>query len=301
MRLSLTIILLTLAACAAPGDAPRTAGPTGDATGPAQLHWVPVGDTGSLIQMRLCLPSGGVGPLVVINHGSPANAGQRPSMQPASCDAEAVSWFTDRGFTAALPMRRGYGPSGGTWAEGFGNCGQADFAAAGLETARDIQAAIDYAKRLPTVLGAAPAVIVGQSAGGWGSLALASRNPPGVRAVINMAGGRGGWSNGAANTNCQPDALARSAGAYGRTARIPVLSIYTANDSFFGPVIARDVQTQYTAAGGVMTARNLPAFGNDGHGLFFARGGSAIWGPEVERFLGARRDRPLASGAARGT
>lgn len=293
MRRSL-ILMLLLAACAAPGEAPRRAGPIGDASATAQLHWVPVGDTGALIQMRLCLPAGGVGPLVVINHGSPADASRRPSMQPAACDTEAVAWFTQRGFTAALPMRRGYGASGGAWVEGFGTCGQADFAAAGLQTARDIQAAIDYAKALPTVLGSAPAVVVGQSAGGWGSLALASRNPPAVRAVINMAGGRGGWSGGAANTNCQADALARSAGTYGRTARIPVLSIYTANDTFFAPAIARDIQAQYTAAGGVMTARNLPAFGNDGHGLFFARGGSAIWGPEVERFLGARRDRPVA-------
>lgn len=287
MRPSLVGILLLFAACAASNEPARTAGPIGDATGRAQLHWVPVGDAGSTIQMRLCRPASGPGPLVVINHGSPADGTQRPSMRPASCDAEAVAWFTGRGYVAALPMRRGYGPSGGAWAEGANGCAQQDFVAFGLETARDIQAAIDYARRLPSVLPSAPVVVVGQSAGGWGSLALASRNPPEVRAIINMAGGRGGWSRGTANTNCQPDALARSAGVYGGTARVPVLSIYTANDTFFAPAIAGDIQRQYIGAGGVMTARNLPAFGSDGHGLFFARGGSAVWGPEVERFLAA--------------
>jgi len=34
-------------------------------------------------------------------------------------------------------------------------------------------------------------IIVGQSAGGWGSIALASQNPPGVQAIVVFAAGRG--------------------------------------------------------------------------------------------------------------
>ncbi len=284
------ILMLLLAACAAPAEQPRIAGPIGDATAPSQMHWVAVGDTGSLIQMRLCLPAAGVGPLVVINHGSPAVASQRNTMAPSACGGEAVSWFTARGYSVALPLRRGYGASDGPYVESA-VCPGAEFERAGLESARDVQAAIDYARMLPGVRGAAPVVVVGQSAGGWASLALASRNPAGVGAVVNMAGGRGGWMQYAPHTNCRPDRLAEAAGTFGRTARIPVLSIYTANDSFFAPAIAHNIQQNYLAAGGVMEVRNLAAFGSDGHNLFFARGGSAVWGPEVERFL-----TPLASG-----
>jgi len=286
------IMLLVLAGCAAGGEGAGVAGPIGNPQGRDQMHRVPVAGTGALIQMRLCRPEAGAGPLVVINHGSPAVAANRNSMAPSACGAEAVSWFTARGYSVALPLRRGYGASDGPYAESS-TCPAAEFEPAGLESARDVQAAIDYARTLPGVRGSEPVIVVGQSAGGWASLALASRNPPGVVAIVNMAGGRGGWAQNAPNTNCRPDRLADAAGAYGRTARIPVLSIYTANDSFFGPGLARNITQNYIAAGGVMEVRTLPAFGSDGHNLFFGRGGSQVWGPEIERFLA-----PLASARA---
>lgn len=273
-------------------------------TGPAaaqaeQDYRVPVPGTEATILMRLCPAPTGPAPLVVINHGSPARAADRPGLRPAECDSEAVQWFTARGFAVALPVRRGYGASGGDWAEGFGRCPQADFARAGRESARDILAAIEAARRLPAVRGDRPVVVVGQSAGGWGSLALASLNPPGIAAIVNMAGGRGGWAEGAPNTNCRPDLLAVAAGDYGRSARLPTLWLYTANDSFFAPAIARALHTAYTAGGGVAEYRALPGFGEDGHRLFFGRGGSAVWGAELGPWLAARLGRPLASAPVR--
>ncbi|HEY4249767.1 MAG TPA: hypothetical protein VGM87_01125, partial [Roseomonas sp.] len=110
-------------------------------------------------------------------------------------------------------------------------------------------------------------------------------------------GGRGGWSEGSANTNCRPDLLATAAGDYGRTARIPTLWLYTANDTFFAPAIARSLHAAYTAGGGVAEFHPLAGFGRDGHRLFFGQGGSAIWGGEVGPWLAARLGHPLASGA----
>jgi pimeloyl-ACP methyl ester carboxylesterase len=264
-----------------------------------EAYLVPVPGTDAAIAMRVCPEAGEPRPLVVINHGSPARAADRPRMQMTECGSEAVRWFTARGFTVALPLRRGYGASGGDWAEGFGRCQQADYAAAGRETARDILAAIAVARTLPMVRGDLPVIVVGQSAGGWGGLALAAMNPPGIAAIVNMAGGRGGWSEGVANTNCRPDLLASAAGQYGSSARVPTLWLYTENDSFFAPPIARSLHAAYTGGGGVAEYRPLPAFGEDGHRLFFGRGGSAVWGAEVAPWLAARLGRPLASGAAR--
>ena len=283
-------VALLLAACQ-DTPPPVTASPAAaslgqiSASGREESHRLPIPGTDIAITMRLCRPDvTGEVPLAVINHGSPASASQRPSMTPASCTTEAVRWFTERGFAVALPLRRGYGATGGTWAEEYGSCGGADFARAGRETARDIAAAITNATTLPNIRPQG-VVVVGQSAGGWGTLALASQNPPAVAVLINFAGGRGGWSEGRANTNCRPDRLVSGAGEYGRTARQPSLWLYTANDTFFAPAIATDMHRAYAAAGGSVEFNALGAYGQDGHSLFFGRGGSAIWGSLVETFL----------------
>jgi hypothetical protein len=45
--------------------------------------------------------------------------------------------------------------------------------------------------------------------------------------------------------------LADAAGRFGKTARTPMLWIYTENDSYFAPSIARAMYHSFTAAGGV--------------------------------------------------
>jgi len=50
-------------------------------------------------------------------------------------------------------------------------------------------------------------VVVGQSGGGWGSIALASLNPSSVQAIVIFAAGRGGRVDGKPNNNCAPDKL----------------------------------------------------------------------------------------------
>ena len=68
-----------------------------------------------------------------------------------------------------------------------------------------------------------------------------------------------------------------------------VLWVYTENDSFFGPRLATALHDAFTRAGGKAEMVRLPAFTEDGHTLFFGRGGSSIWGPLVERYLAGRR------------
>ena len=295
IRLSFAAVLLCLGltACSDQASAP-TAGIAARSVGPIaaekgqwreQDHWIPVEGTNEIILMRLCRPSGAdAARLVVVNHGSPPNAAQRPNYAPWACDQRAISWFLTRGYAVALPLRRGDGASGGTWAETYGSCRDPNFVAGGMETARDIRSALAYATAQPGIRRDG-AVVVGQSAGGWGSLALAARNPPEVAAIVNMAGGRGGRVDNLPNNNCRADVLATSAGQFGQTARIPSLWIYTANDSFFSPSLAGAMHQNYVQSGGVAEFRALPAFGQDGHGLFTAAGGPQIWGPLVEAFL----------------
>jgi dienelactone hydrolase len=237
------------------------------------------------IPVRVCRPAAAApARLVVINHGSPANSAERPTMQPGRCDQEAAQWFLTRGYVVAFPLRRGYGHAGGEWAENYGRCDQADYFHAGLETARDINAAVNALTTLPFVR-ANEVVVVGQSAGGWGTIAYDSVPHPKVAAFVVMAGGRGGHMHELPNENCHPDRLAEAAGRFGATATTSMLWVYAGNDSFFGPAIARALYQSFTDRGGKAEFETPERFDGDGHRLFFGAGGSTIWGPMVTRYL----------------
>jgi dienelactone hydrolase len=258
------------------------------ANGGDQIVMAPVSDAAgrtTLMQVRVCRPAADApARLVVINHGSPPDPANRPGMQPGRCDQEAAQWFLRRGYVVAFPLRRGYGATGGDWAERYGPCDLADYYHAGLETARDINAAIDFLTTLPFVRPDG-VVVVGQSAGGWGTIAYDSVAHPKVIAFIVMAGGRGGHQQDRPNNNCHPERLAEAAGHYGQTATTPMLWVYAANDSFFAPPIARALYQSFTRGGGKAQFEQPGRFDGEGHRLFFGAGGSAIWGPMVERYL----------------
>jgi dienelactone hydrolase len=228
-------------------------------------------------------------PLVVINHGSPADGSQRPRMAPPRYHGLS-SWFLARGYVVVLPLRRGYGESGGAWAENYGSCQSPDYYKAGLQGAADIKATLDYMRR-QTYVAPDRSIVVGHSAGGWATLALSSETPAGVSGMIDFAGGRGGHQKlpGGGTGNCEPAALVSAAGRYGATARVPMLWIFAANDSFFEPSLARRMVDAYNGAGGQATYRPQGAFGSDGHTLAGSDSGVAIWSTPVADFLAGLR------------
>lgn len=298
---SLWALLFVLAACAAEAPPPlRAPGPLDRPEGPwaQQHHAVPVADR--LILARLCRPAGdGARRLAVLNHGKPVTAAEIAAFTLPSCEVEQVRWFLERGFAVLLPLRRGYGASGGTVAERNATCAPTrDYGPSALETARDIRAAIDYATHLPGIL-PDRVVVVGQSAGGFGAVALASLNDRRIAALASMAGGDGGHLNRVPGAVCQPQALEAAMARFGATARTPMLWIYTANDSYFAPELAAAMHRAYSAAGGRAEFHALPAWGRDGHLLFTSRGGSATWGPLMERFLALPPRAAAASALAR--
>jgi pimeloyl-ACP methyl ester carboxylesterase len=256
-----------------------------------QTYWVPMLDTSGMQRLlfaRLCRPPGEAPTRVVVYaHGTPADASARVRISPPSCESEAFRWFLTRGYAVIASVRRGYGATGGAYAENQGGCDNANFVNPGLEAARDVAATVDYAVTLP-FLRPQGMVVVGLSTGGFTTIAYDSVAHPRVTALINMSGGRGGHHNLQPNSNCNPDALATAAGRFGASASTPMLWVYTANDSFFSAQIAAAMYAAFTQAGGRADFQALPPFGNDGHDLFMLRGGSAIWGPLVERYLASR-------------
>lgn len=219
-------------------------------------------------------------PLALITHGSPRQSEARRRMSAAQMSFQAEE-LARRGYVAVVVMRRGYGTSEGSWDESSGRCDSADHERAARESARDLRAALRALASHPQV-DATRTIVIGQSAGGIGTLALAADPPPGLKAVVNFAGGRG---SRAPNEICREDRLIEAYAAFGKAARVPSLWIYTENDHYFGPELARRMFAAYREKGGVGELRLLPAFGEDGHALFARRGGVPQWRPLLDAFL----------------
>jgi dienelactone hydrolase len=218
-------------------------------------------------------------PLVVINHGSPRSAADRASFTAKyKAQSEALA---GKGFVVINPLRRGYGKSDGPWAEDYFSCTNPNYFEAGLETAKDIAAAIEYAKSKPYI-DAKRIVLVGQSAGGFGVLALASLRPEGVLGVVNFAGGRG---SRAPNDVCNPGRLVDAFARYAGTTQVPMLWFYSENDGYFGPELAQRLFQAYRDKGVDVKFIGLPPFGKDGHSYFSAASKIGEWMPEFENFF----------------
>jgi dienelactone hydrolase len=124
-------------------------------------------------------------------------------------------------------------------------------------------------------------IAIGQSAGGFASIAFAATQPPGLLAVINFAGGRGSRAD---LDVCDQDSLTAAFGELGRTARVPMLWVYSQNDQYFWPELAQRFHAAFQASGGRATFIAAPPFGRDGHSLFSPRG-APVWLPMVDTFL----------------
>jgi dienelactone hydrolase len=233
-------------------------------------------------------------PLVVMNHGESLNPTER-SFYPMVEFREAAFWFARRGHLVVVPIRPGFGsaaidrPEHGVFSTYFGAVGKCEapnFRNPGIAVARLNEWVIDYMVN-QKLAPASGTIVVGQSGGGWGALALSSLNPAGVRAIITFEAGRGGRIDGKPNNNCDPDKLVETAREFGRSARIPMLSIYTENDTYFGPALSRKLIEAYRAGGGRGEYHLLPPFGNEGHFLIDSPDAIPIWSPIVSRFLEA--------------
>jgi dienelactone hydrolase len=224
-------------------------------------------------------------PLALISHGTPRDGTERAGMSPYGSYRQALE-FARRGFAALVVMRRGYGDSGGDYAENNGPCGQRDYSLAAKASVSDLRTAIE-AMRGRTDVSTSGMIAVGASAGGFATVALTADPPAGLAAAISFAGGRGSRAD---NDVCDKDALVREFGALGRTSRIPMLWIYARNDRFFWPELAHRMHAAFTGAGGRAQFVDAPSTGDDGHFLFSTA--IPLWTPMVDGFL---RDQNLGT------
>jgi dienelactone hydrolase len=231
-------------------------------------------------------------PMVIMNHGVSLNPTDR-SFFPLVEFRDAAMWFARRGNLVVAPVGSAYGavahdlPEFGIYGPFFskiGKCTNPNFRDAGLAVALVDLWIIEYMTKEKMAV-PRDVIVVGQSAGGWASIALSSQNPPAVRAIITFAAGRGGRVDDKPNNNCAPDKLVEATGEFGRSARVPMLWIYAENDTFFGPALSKRMHDAYTNAGGKAEYHVLPPFGSDGHFLIDSAESIPMWAPLVSRFL----------------
>ncbi|WP_063995332.1 invasion associated locus B family protein [Bradyrhizobium sp.] len=245
-------------------------------------------------------------PLVIMNHGISLDANQR-SMFPMIEYRDAARWFARRGYVVISPIR--YGASSlddkdqGLYGAVFGHVGSCDnpnFRGPGLAIATLNEWVIDYMSK-KKMIQPGKVIVVGQSGGGWGSIALGSLNPSSVQAIITFAAGRGGRVDGKPNNNCAPDQLVAATGEFGRTARIPMLWVYAENDTYFGPELTKRMYQSFVEAGGNVDYRMLPPFGSDGHFMIDSADAVPIWSPLVTQFLEKHSATATPSGQVSGS
>ena len=224
-------------------------------------------------------PAAGPFPLAVLNHGMGIkNIGLKGDMRAAMSPrtTPVVELFVQHGWAVLVLMRRGYGHSEGSFAEGPIPCNSIAFANIGREAAKDIAAAMSYMKTQPYINGN-KMISVGISGGGFASVALGSESIDGLSAIINFAGGRG----------CHENDISSLPGAmhiFGQTSKVPSLWIYAENDHIFGPDLAKSMYRSFTAAGGRADFVDIPPFGPEGHNLL-SKAAIPLWNQIVFEFL----------------
>src|SRR3982751_6927701 len=85
-------------------------------------------------------------PLALISHGTPRDPTARPAMSPYRMLRPAIE-IARRGFAVLVVMSRGYGVSGGPYAESNGPFADRDYRRAARASAVDLRAAIEAMKK----------------------------------------------------------------------------------------------------------------------------------------------------------
>ena len=232
------------------------------------------------LEMTLMLPEGiPPFPVAVFNHGDIDRDSPYIRYKARLVDSTVAKEFLRLGWAIAFPARRGVGSSEGQYPRQF-LAGDGDATYKARIHAADILPAIDHLKSFPSIDGNR-ILITGQSAGGYATMHIASMNLPGVVGAVNFSGGRtdkvGSGPPGHLNTT-----MVRGFGEFGTSTRIPMLWIFSENDSRYSANTIRASHQAFTEAGGKATLLLSPPLNIDGHFIYTR---PELWRPALRDYL----------------
>jgi dienelactone hydrolase len=246
-----------------------------DATLNEQVVMVPAISGSSRIELETTIfkpPGDGPFPIVIMNHGKALGS---PRNQARDRFVVVSKEFIKRGYAVVIPMRKGFSKSTGEYADR--GC---DMTGHGLAQAQDLQGTLEYVAAQPWA-DKDRVLVAGQSYGGLTAMAFGTRGFPGVKGLINFAGGLKVHGGG-----CQWQAsLVKAFAEYGSKSALPSLWFYGENDHHFNHELAGRMHNAYTQAGGHAKLVAYGPFKKDAHGMVGSRDGVQVWWPETEKFL----------------
>ncbi|MBI4526800.1 MAG: prolyl oligopeptidase family serine peptidase [Deltaproteobacteria bacterium] len=251
------------------------------------VHSVPVVAAGASIVVTSFRPRGnGPFPWIVLSHGT------RPTPEANRALGRyrplyPVREWVRRGYAVFVPVRRGYGASGGEkFADSYGSCRHPDFRRAGEGAALDLLATVEWAKAQRDV-DSKRWLLVGQSAGGFASIYTASKRPAGLVTVLAFSPGRGaGHAKQRRGEPCASDRMAELFASIAPQIAVPVLWFYAENDELLGPRVQKLWFESFRSAGGRGELVVAPPFPEArGHGVFPSSSGIPIWTAAVSKFF----------------
>lgn len=275
--ITVSVLFLTVSGCSSAPDASASSMQL-DRRLNEQAVMLPVETDGKIVELETTIykpPGNGPFPLLLMNHGkNPGNA----RTQPRSRHLQIASVFVHRGFVVAIPMREGFAASGGQYPRD--GC---DVRRHAFDEAKDSAAALNELVKLPYV-DRSRILIAGQSDGGLVTMALSTRQIPGVLGVINFSGGLRmktcpGWQQNLVSTYS----------SIGKLARYPSLWFYGDNDQLWPQPMPQQMFSAYTsqATGTASRARmvDIGSFGKNSHDFADSKDGVKLWYPQVKTFV----------------
>jgi len=226
------------------------------------------------LQVTVMTPPGpGPFPMVVANHG--ADDASRYSRGQRYRKTFFALYFLSRGYAVVLPMMRGFAGSGGELV-GHG----CDVARVARDNAKDIQAVMSFMSTQPDI-DASRVVAIGQSFGGWNTLALGAEAPPNLVGLIDASGGLRTSACGDTRRS-----LITGSADFGKRTSVPSLWFYADDDDLFPPEVWRAMFAAYVAAGGKAELVGLGRVGPDAHAFAKYPENLPLWVPRLDAFLG---------------